>query len=163
MGKKKGKKINRGKKFEKQFYQDWLTTFPRSFIYRLADKMSKFKKSSNPCDFIASKSGKIFLAELKSIYGNTLNFANIKQYGSLISYKDTENVFPCIIIWFIDWDKVVYIKIKEIERMKKDGKKSVNIKMLEEKEYGIIEIPSIKKRVFLKSDYTILNNLGVDI
>lgn len=38
--------------------------------------------------------------------------------------------------------------------MKKDGKKSINIKdsML----YNSVEIPSIKKRTFLDSDYSVL-------
>jgi hypothetical protein len=43
--------------------------------------------------------------------------------------------------------------------MKKNGEKSFNIKMLEEKSYNIIEIPSVKKRVYLDSDYTILTSL----
>ena len=43
--------------------------------------------------------------------------------------------------------------------MKEDGKKSFNIKMLKENTYRIIEIPSVKKRVFLDADYSVLKNL----
>ncbi len=43
--------------------------------------------------------------------------------------------------------------------MKADDKKSVNVKMLDDKSYNIIEIPSVKKRVFLDSDYSCLLNL----
>ena len=43
--------------------------------------------------------------------------------------------------------------------MMKDGKKSVNIKMLEEKEYFMIDIPSKKRVLFLDSDYTVLTQL----
>lgn len=39
-----------------------------------------------------------------------------------------------------------------------DGKKSVGLKAIEEG-YRIIEIPSIKKRVFMDSDYSVLMNL----
>ena len=49
--------------------------------------------------------------------------------------------------------------IKEMEKMVKDGKKSIGLKMLEEKSYNIIEIPSEKKRIYLDSDYTVLMNL----
>lgn len=42
--------------------------------------------------------------------------------------------------------------------MKKDGKKSVGIKSLEEG-YNIIEIPSVKLRTFMDSDYSVLLNL----
>ena len=45
--------------------------------------------------------------------------------------------------------------------MIKDGKKSYNIKWLDDENntYDAIEIPSIKKRVYMDSDYTVLQNL----
>ena len=46
-----------------------------------------------------------------------------------------------------------------MEKMIKDGKKSIGIKMLTDKSYNIIEIPSEKKRIYLDSDYTVLMNL----
>ena len=62
-------------------------------------------------------------------------------------------------LWFIDHDKVCYVPISTITQLKKDDKKSVNVKMLQDKSYNIIEIPSVKKRVFLDSDYSILADL----
>ena len=59
----------------------------------------------------------------------------------------------------IDHDKVVYLPVSSVTKMMEDGKKSFNIKMLEDKSYNIIEIPSVKKRVFLDSDCSILVNL----
>lgn len=59
----------------------------------------------------------------------------------------------------IDHSLVVYLPIKTIEKMKQDGKKSFNVKDLENSIYRIIVIPSKKKRVFLDSDYTILKTL----
>ena len=41
--------------------------------------------------------------------------------------------------------------------MMKDGKKSINVKDIDT--YRIIDIPSVKKRVFLDSDYTVLFDL----
>ena len=41
--------------------------------------------------------------------------------------------------------------------MKKDGKKSVGISAVDN--YNIIEIPSVKKRVFMDSDYSVLLSL----
>jgi hypothetical protein len=40
-----------------------------------------------------------------------------------------------------------------MEKMVKDGKKSIGIKMLQDSLYNIIVIPSEKKRVYLESDY----------
>lgn len=43
--------------------------------------------------------------------------------------------------------------------MKQDGKKSVNINKSFEEGYDIKEIPSVKKRIFCDSDYSVLKNL----
>lgn len=43
--------------------------------------------------------------------------------------------------------------------MKQDGKKSVNINKSFDEGYNIKEIPSIKKRIFCDSDYSILKDL----
>jgi hypothetical protein len=56
----------------------------------------------------------------------------------------------------IDLDKVVFLPVEEVKKMKDDNCKSFNIKMLEEKVYNIIEIPSVKKRVFMDSDYSVI-------
>lgn len=47
-----------------------------------------------------------------------------------------------------------------MKKMHEDGKKSINIKMLEDNVYNIIEIPSVKKRTFMESDYSVLLQLG---
>lgn len=44
-------------------------------------------------------------------------------------------------------------------KMKDDKKKSINVKMVEEKVYDIVVIPSTKKRVFLDSDYSVLMSI----
>lgn len=43
-----------------------------------------------------------------------------------------------------------------MEKMIKNGEKSIGVRMLDQKEYNILTIPSIKKRVFLDSDYKCL-------
>lgn len=61
-----------------------------------------------------------------------------------------------VVLWMIDYDKVIYLPVSAISKMMADGKKSFNIKMLDDKSYNIYEIPSVKKRVFLDSDYSVL-------
>ena len=46
-----------------------------------------------------------------------------------------------------------------MEKMVKGGEKSIGLRMINDKKYNIIVIPSTKKRVFLDSDYTCLLNL----
>lgn len=43
--------------------------------------------------------------------------------------------------------------------MVNNGEKSIGLRMLKNKSYNIIEVPSVKKRVYLDSDYTILTSL----
>lgn len=148
---------NYGKKFEKVFEQGWKQTFPVSFILRLPDQQSGyFGSSSNPCDYICFNNGKLFMVELKSHAGNTFPFDALRQYDKLSKYVGIDGVHVCVIIWFRDKDKVVYCPMESIIKMRVDGKKSVNIKYLDTKEYNIIDIPSTKKRTFMYSDFSFL-------
>lgn len=153
--------VNRGKQWEQKFREDWARTVPASFLLRLPDQVSKFAGySSNICDFIGYNYPHLFLIECKSIHGNTLPFTNLTQFDKLIDYKDIKGVFPGVIVWWIKHDTVAWISVTEVMKMKNDGKKSINVKMVGEKVYDIVTIPSVKKRVFLDSDYSILTKLG---
>lgn len=149
--------VNRGKQFEKLFQEQWKDCFPQSFCYRLPDQQTGyFGTSKNICDFICYNEGKLFLIECKAHNGNTLPISNITQYDKLISYKDKPGIVVGILVWFVDHDKVYYVPIVTLEQMIHDEKKSINVKDIEQ--YNIVEIPSVKKRVLLKSDYSILCN-----
>ena len=151
---------NRGKQFEAKFKEDWLKAFPGTFIFRLADQMNGYKVTSqNPCDFVCFSKPSLFLMECKSHEGNTFPLANLTQYERLVSYSGIPGVRVGVLIWFIDHDKVVYVPAKTIKKMKEDEKKSVNIKTIGKDGYRFFEIPSVKKRVFMDSDYSILETL----
>ena len=152
--------LNRGKQFELKFKECWLKSFPNSFLYRLNDQMSGYKvSSSNICDFIAFNLNKLYLLEIKSHEGNTFPINNLTQYTKLVGKVGIPGVRVGVIIWFIDHDRVIYVPISTITQLINDGKKSVNINKIEAEGYRIINIPSIKKRVFLDSDYSILMTL----
>ena len=51
-----------------------------------------------------------------------------------------------------------YVKNVEIKELKTLGEKSIGIRHLDE--YDIKVIPSVKKRVFMDSDYSVLLNLN---
>jgi len=144
---------SKGKKFETQFHEDWLTSFPNSFIYRLPDQQSHYGGggSRNPCDFICYTAGKLFLMECKSHAGNTLSFSNLRQLDLLYKYSNVTDVYCGFVVWMYDHDKVFYIPCTEIIKMKSNGLKSFNVNNYDG--YIVYEIPSIKKRTFLNSDY----------
>ena len=150
--------LNRGKAFEAKLKEDWIATMSPC-IDRLYDQMSGFVSVSNISDFIGFKKPNIFYLEAKSTEGNTFPLSRLTQYEKLKVKVGINGVRAGVIIWFIDHDKVLYVPISTFTKLIKDDKKSFNIKMVGQDEYPNIVIPSIKKRVFMDSDYSCLSNL----
>ena len=146
--------MNRGKKFEERFKKDWIDSVEESFIYRLNDQMSGYLGSSNVCDFICYKYPCIYLIDTKSIQGNTLPFSDLRQYDQMLKYKDIEGVYVGFIVWFVDHDKVLWIPVQTMEKIKNEDLKSFNINKMKQENYFFLEIPSKKLRTFLNSDYS---------
>ena len=151
--------LNKGKAFEAKFKEDILK-IPESSLDRLYDTTNGFKAISQICDFIFYKLPNIFYIELKTHKGNTFPLENLTQYNKLVKKVGIPGVRTGAIIWFQDHDRVIYVPIDTVTKLKLDGKKSVNIRKIEAEGYRIINIPSIKKRVFLDSDYSVLLNLN---
>lgn len=150
--------VNRGKQFESKFKEDFLKTVPNSTIDRLYDVVMGYKAITQVCDYIGYSKPCIYYLELKSHGGAAIPFDNISQYEKLLNKVGIPGVRCGVILWLTEKDRVFYIPVKTIQEMKDDGKKSVGLKAVAEG-YRIIEIPSVKKRVFLDSDYSILCNL----
>lgn len=150
--------VNRGKQFEAKFREDF-TALPNSFLLRLPDQSNGWKGSSNICDFIGYIKPHMFLLEVKTISGNTFPFANFTQLEKLKQFKNIPGLRKGVVLWFTERDSVLYVPVSTIEKMISDGKKSVNIKTIESDGYEFVRIPSVKKRVFLDSDYSVLCSL----
>lgn len=151
--------MNKGKIFENIFKENWKKCFPKTFCLRLNDSLGGFKNINTPCDFLCFPGDKLFMIECKSHNGASIPFDAIPQYERLLEYKDMKNVHPGIIIWFREKDKVIWVDIKVAEKIFTDGNKSIQLKMLEKNLYDIKELPSVKKRVYLDTDYNYLINL----
>ena len=150
--------INKGKQFEERFKKDWLESFPNSTITRLYDNTSGYLSISNISDYICYNHPYQFFIECKSHKGASIPFDKISQYDKMKDVVGIKGVRAGVVLWLYDKDKVFYIPISTITEMKKDDKKSVGLKAIEEG-YNIIEIPSEKLRVFMKSDYSCLMTL----
>ena len=145
-----------GKKWESRFKEDWISSVPNSFIYRLNDQMSGFQGSSNISDFICYKKPDLFLIECKSHSGNIFPFAAFRQYDSLLEWKNVSGVHPGVILWLYDHNKVLWIPITTFEKLKIEDKKSFNVKMVGNSEYESLELPAKKLRTFMRVDYSAL-------
>ena len=150
--------VNRGKQWETKLKEDF-SKLPGAYIYRVPDNMSGYKGISGISDFIAYKFPKIFFLEAKTILGNTFPLSNFTQFDKLMTIPDVKGIHRGVMIWFQDHQAVLYVPLLTIAKMKADGKKSVNIKKIDEEGYEYIRIPSVQKRVFLDSDYSVLLEL----
>lgn len=74
----------------------------------------------------------------------------------LISFIGYEDVYPGVLLWLSEKDRVIWIPATTLQKMKVDGKKSVGIKAVDEREYDIVELPAKKKRVFMEADLAYL-------
>lgn len=149
---------NRGKEFEARFKQQFLASFPNSFILRLPDQVSGYKyTSSNICDFIGYAKGKLYLIECKTHLGASFPLSNLSQYNKLLPYVGIPGVRVGVVLWLIDKDKIFYVPISTVIQMKIKNKKSISYKDIDK--WRIMEIPSIKKVVFMDSDYSVLDML----
>lgn len=148
-----------GKAFEQKFKEDF-KKLSGNFIYRLPDQVSGYKSASaNIADFIGYVYPDLFILEVKSIAGNTFPITNFTQYEKMKQYVASKGVKMGVVIWYHERDAVIYVPLKTIEKMKADGKKSVNIRTIDTDGYDYVKIPSVKKRVFMDSDYSVLLDL----
>ena len=131
---------SKGKQFELKVRQD-LSKILGISLDRLTDSMSGYKHISNISDLIFYKYPFICYCELKSHKGNTFPLTNLTQYEKLIAKKGIKGVRAGVVLWFRDHDKVLWVPIETFERLKKEDKKSVNVKM-DYDEYNIIDLPS---------------------
>lgn len=150
--------MNRGKQFEHKFAEDITKTFKNCVLIRLPDQQSGYRISSqNLCDFLFFVYPILYCIELKSHKGNTFPFTCLPQYEKLTAKVGIKGVRAGVVLWMIDHDLVLYVPISTITKMKNDGKKSVNVKDIDN--YHIIKIPGVKKRVFIECDYRCLKDL----
>ena len=147
---------NYGKEFEIKFKEDFLK-LENSTIDRLYDVTTGYKSITQVADYIGYVYPNIFYCECKSHKGASIPIVNITQYDKLKNKVGIPGVRAGVILWLIEKDKVLYIPMSTVKQLKEQGEKSIGIRHLGL--YNIKEIPSIKKRVFMDSDYSILLNL----
>lgn len=151
--------LNYGKAFEAKFKEDIHKSFPNAYILRLYDITNGYKTIANPCDFIVYDSKRLYLIDCKSHKGASFPFSAFTQYDKLIPYKDIPNLITGVVIWLYEQDIVVFVPTFTVEKMLNDGYKSINLNKIDRDKYYIIDIPSVKLRTFMNSDYSVLHDV----
>lgn len=150
---------NYGKQFERKFKEDWQKV-DNSDITRLYDITNGFKSISNVSDFIGYIYPYMYYLECKSTQGNTFSFGKLRQKDELKKKMNIYGINAGVIIWFIDHFRVCYVPIEEVLRLESLNYKSINVKMIDDDQFNVYNIPSIKKRLFLDSDYSIMTDIA---
>lgn len=148
---------DRGKQFENKFEGDFVKV-PDATVDRLYDVMSGYKSIKQISDYIGYIYPNIFYLECKTHKGASVPISNITQYENLKKKVGIPGVRSGVVLWLYEKDRVFYIPTQTITQLINEGEKSIGLRHLPT--HRIIEIPSVKKRVFMDSDYTILKSLN---
>lgn len=146
--------VNRGKDFEGAI-RDAFEKHPFVSIDRFPDPMAGYAGIRNICDFGVYKYPYKFYFECKAFRGNTLNFKAAitkDQWDGLLLKAEVPGVIAGIIVWFIDYDVTYFVPIKELQRLKDAGEKSLHINHLSHEVVEHMFFPGKKKRVMFTYD-----------
>ena len=154
---------NIGKRWEDKFKSTYEKQFPGTLIYRLPDQQSGYGGSggSNPCDFMCYPGNSVLMVECKAHAGASINFNDIRQYDKMLDFKGLYKTYIGVLVWFYEKDVIIWVSIKEMEKMVNDGEKSIGLRMIDKKKpykksYTIYEIPATKLRTFMEADLNYL-------
>lgn len=148
--------VNYGKAFESKFKEDFLK-LPNATIDRLYDVTYGYKNIKQISDYIGYCYPNIFYLECKSHKGASLPLCNITQYDNLVTKVGIKGVRSGVVLWLYEKDKVFYIPTKTLIKLKDEGERSVGLRHINK--YEIFELPSIKKRIFMDTNYSLLTKL----
>lgn len=148
--KKKKRKQNEGKKFEKDFIDSAPTI--GCFTYRLKDDTSGFSGVRNPCDFMLFKQPHLYMLELKSHLGRSIPFGALQLYqvNSLYENSKVSGTVCGFVFNFRDFDMTVFVDaVKVYDFYKAETRKSFPLDWCLEE--GIV-INQTKKRTRFRYD-----------
>lgn len=137
-----------GKKAEQKL-RKWLDRPQDGYCFdRLPDQMTGFYGSKNICDFILFKSPNMYYIESKATWADRFDFSMITdyQYENLLKKSMIANVYGVIVVLFAAEQRAFIIDIREIDKVKASGKKSLNIKKISNWNIQYREIQTIPSR-----------------
>ena len=158
---------NKGKKFE-QVIKESIERVPTATVDRIPDQVTKFKGSSNICDFIAYCYPHQYYLECKSVHGNTLSISSVPKLGKdgelhgfygnirdnqwegLLEKSKCYGVVAGVICWWIDKDITLFLPIQTLKQLYDEGHKSVRYDAYTYN--NVLVIGGEKKRVYFDYD-----------
>lgn len=145
-----------GKKAEAKI-KEWLDKPEEGYCFdRIPDQMTGFYGSKNICDFTLFKSPNMYYIESKATWEDRFDFSMLSstQHDGLLEKSKIPNVYGVVIVLFAHHQRAFIIDINEIKRLEDSGKKSINIKKIDNWGITYTEVQTIpnSRKTFL--DYT---------
>lgn len=156
-----------GKNAEQKL-KDWLDRPEDGYSFdRLYDQLSGYYMTSrNICDFICYKYPNIYYIESKATWADRFDFSMIMQHQEegLLKKSKIPGCYGLIVVLFATYKRAFILNIKDIDDLKKSGKKSLNIKKIDKWNIPFSEIPTIPNSRKHLLDYTgdieeLINNI----
>ena len=145
--------------WEQKFKECWLKSFPNTLCFKIPNQISGFLNVNNFADYMCFDGKRLYLIDCKSHSGASFPLSSFPQYQRLISLKHIPNLVTGIALWLYEKDTVCFVPTYTVEKMKQNGLKSINPKTINRKKYYMVDIPSIKLRTFMNSDWSIMDNV----
>ena len=146
---------NVGKKFE-QIIKEAFEKVENVSIDRVTDQTTKYKGSTNICDFIVYKEPYEYYIECKTVKGNVLPFSNITeaQWNGLLEKSKIQGVRAGVICWWRDKDVTKFIPIQLLVVLQSNGAKSLRYDFTLFNRDLCTEILGTKKRTYFEYNMT---------
>lgn len=143
-------------KFE-EIFKNQVRELDNTYVLRLYT-IGKLSGMTYPCDFIVFREDGTYLCELKSIQrGGRLSFANIRDNQWDMININIKNVFCIFPVFFIDKQVVKCYTVEELDKLRKQGKKSIKF----DEDIGITVPISKQKRLYHEFNWEeLFNELG---
>ena len=131
-----------GKEAEAKIKQ-WLNRPEDGYSFdRIPDQLGGFYGGRNICDFTCYKSHYLYYIESKATWSDRFDFTALSevQYHGLLSKSQIAGVFGIVIVLFATYQRAFILDIREIDKLKQTGVKSINIKKLDKWNMKFVEI-----------------------
>lgn len=98
------------------------------YVYRIPDQVSKFKGSTNPCDFFFFRFPYIYFLECKATAEDDFYFSQIAdcQIKGLSASENIQGIQGGLLIWFYKRQALCYVSIGYIKYLMSCGVKKVS-------------------------------------
>ena len=124
---------NLGKEAEKKI-REWLDRPDDGYSFdRIPDQMTGQYGSKNICDFTCFRSPYYYYIESKATWGDRFDFSMISenQHSKMLEKSKICGVYALIIILFASHKRAFVLRIEDIDKLEKQGVKSLNIKKID--------------------------------